>query len=666
MGICALKDGKRLSVNYEDIFDSSRYHTISIITYSTSPKFILKNIEKFQKVNLIIGLEENNFLDNIGKIFDAEERIEFWKDLDIKTKEKIKDGQVNIKYGKKGVLIHSKIYILEGENEARVIMGSANFSTAAFTNPKQYEEIYIFDDKENFNIYRERFKEIEDQSSDYIPQNLKKIMDPIDIISNEETIIKETMIAILSNEGEGTEFIREELEELDIELKKAKLRINELATIQERINKTTRLNSKEGKRTMYKNVKEKVQSIDIKSSKSKKKDFLDRRPELIYNKMNNQIYLKKDEDAYIYSREGNNMQIKKSIQNIHKFCEAHKEFSQDNSGDPGKVLEAILYSFISPFIWKFKEEYSNQKNSTASKARIPSFMILGGRADSGKSTILEFLCRLTGSDRNSYYGYENIFKDIDTLFKTEKVYPIFIDEMPQAFFKSSATDLGERLIKSIANDLNQVHPTMIGVTNLNEFNVKPELLKRIYYVEVNNIFDKHRMDSASDVLKDIFLETDDTLFKDFLYRASLIMNTTEDFSYLFSDFLKMAREIFVEYYRISGIVIPKYFPQGKFIDFQNRGRDFWHTYYRSYSEAFIENYRKDINKKTLIIDLKKLGIVNEKDISMAKNYLDSTCIINEAGMLEVKKDKFLKWINVESLDKVDFISKIKKLFNVNL
>lgn len=207
---------------------------------------------------------------------------------------------------------------------------------------------------------------------------------------------------------------------------------------------------------------------------------------------------------------------------------------------------------------------------------------------------------------------------------------------------------------------------MIGVTNLNEFNVKPELLKRIYYVEVNNIFDKHRMDSASDVLKDIFLETDDTLFKDFLYRASLIMNTTEDFSYLFSDFLKMAREIFVEYYRISGIVIPKYFPQGKFIDFQNRGRDFWHTYYRSYSEAFIENYRKDINKKTLIIDLKKLGIVNEKDISMAKNYLDSTCIINEAGMLEVKKDKFLKWINVESLDKVDFISKIKKLFNVNL
>ncbi|MFP4854743.1 phospholipase D family protein, partial [Paraburkholderia sp. BR14264] len=107
-------------------------------------------------------------------LFDVSERINIFNSLSDEVKENIRSNNYSIRYPHQGNPIHSKIYLLQGAEATRVIVGYANFTETAFNNRKQFEEILVFDNSPLYEIYENRFKDIYNQTVDYIPEMIKK------------------------------------------------------------------------------------------------------------------------------------------------------------------------------------------------------------------------------------------------------------------------------------------------------------------------------------------------------------------------------------------------------------------------------------------------------------------------------------------------------------
>ena len=147
-----------------EIFDTNRYNDLKAVSYVSSPKFFAETVKGFQSVIFIIGIDNvdnlNKFSDGVSAQFDSEENIKFFNELPDETKNFVIEDRIIIRYGKPGVMIHDKIYLLANEEteDYRVIIGSANFSTSAFDSEnRHFENIRIDDSKNLYEIYLARF-----------------------------------------------------------------------------------------------------------------------------------------------------------------------------------------------------------------------------------------------------------------------------------------------------------------------------------------------------------------------------------------------------------------------------------------------------------------------------------------------------------------------------
>src|SRR5699024_9988480 len=118
-------------------------------------------------------------------------------------------------YSKKNDPIHSKIYLLDGKETTRVMIGSANFTEQAFSQRKQYEELIVYDNHPLFDIYCERFREIYEETVDYVPEKFKQnlIGEPINIADPEQLF--DVLIEEVRSGKIITEFTDVEIEKLN-------------------------------------------------------------------------------------------------------------------------------------------------------------------------------------------------------------------------------------------------------------------------------------------------------------------------------------------------------------------------------------------------------------------------------------------------------------------
>ena len=166
-----------VKMKVSEIFDAKRYTDFKAVSYVSSPKFFAETVKDFKSVTFILGIDNvdnlNKFSDGFSAYFNSEENIKFFNDLPDETKNLVVENNIKIRYGKPGVMIHDKIYLLANEEteDFRVIIGSANFSTSAFNSEnKNFENIRIDDSKILYAIYLERFNYLLQQTSDYIPE----------------------------------------------------------------------------------------------------------------------------------------------------------------------------------------------------------------------------------------------------------------------------------------------------------------------------------------------------------------------------------------------------------------------------------------------------------------------------------------------------------------
>jgi len=657
-----VRDGKVMDIPFSQLFDASKYNSMRAISFVASPKFFFEMTKDFEDVQLIIGIEDGNvagsFATGLEELLAIEKRIQTFESFSEDIQSKLLQDRYQIRYSKKNDPIHSKIYLLEGVNETRVMIGSANFTQTAFSERKQYEELLVFDNSPLFNLYSERYQSIYEETVDYIPEKIRNtlITEPINYIDPD--YLYDVLIDEIQKGSIVTEFTESQIEEIKIaeqQYQKEQVEISKLNQVIEIITKKDRKTGNYIIQPINQIDKKKVTLKSTLSRINSKTEEVDSRIFLEYYDSNHLLFKKTEEATLVnFSQESNVHEIKKQLQLIHSFIEAYKIFTvQSDPKTQTRIFEAILYSFISAHVWKMREHYVLDEGRDSVRRNIPLFLVLAGRTSSGKTSALEFISLLLGNI-NPYMSYEQISKKnmILDLFYTSNVSPILVDEVDSKFFTSTAADKGERLIKDVTNNLEGKHPVFICTTNTTHFDATAQTISRIYYLQIDNTFDKNKQAASSKYLGDIMGQINSSLYQDFTYRLGDLIRHDETF-YSPEDFLSIARQIFIEYHEQCNLPLPNWFPKERFDDYIVRGKNIWRELYISNPQAF--DLRTD---NTIFVRIEELGKRTKREREEIINYLPPESILEDNTVLILNKKIFLNFI-----DRKEKRSLFKKLFN---
>ena len=646
-----IKDSIPVEISVEELFDSNIYDELLAVTYVSSASFFFKTIKGFKKVLLILGTEDSQYLENfevniesLKKTFSPEEKVEFWNSLDEYTKERIQKEYFSIRYATEKTIIHSKLYLLSGSENNRVIIGSANFTKSAFSNIRQYEDIIIFDNSPLYDIYIQRFNDILKNTQEFIPDIIKKrpkdlpvLLSDIDGLTAilEDAAQQNTQIIISQKDMDSLQALPEKLQQ-EKNVKNSYIKTIELI-FRKKKNKDeyTVASSPQIKRNIIP-IKAIISRSNITSME------LDNRVPIHFNEGDNTLLLQENDspDLLPFSKRLEKKDLQDRLSTITSFINAYELFTvSTNIENQSRVMEAILYSFMAPYVWKVRDNYVLKTGRDSARSIFSPFLIVAGMARTGKSTLLEFISSLLGNYGN-YMSYPTISKKgiILDYFRSNNLCPVLVDEIEPLFFSSTRAELGEKLIKHVSNDIEGQHPVLIGTTNATGFNVVQQAQRRIYYLGINNAFDEKRKADSEEYVHRLMNRTDSLLFQDFTWRLASMIRQGEKF-YDLDDLLYAARKIFKQYYYECGEKLPLWFPMSPFDDYKHRGEMVWKELYDTHRQHFIV---KSDNKIVVAID--KIKQQNKEQKSLI-NYLPSECIKEDTNILILNKREFLDYIN---------------------
>ena len=668
-------NGMKKELDITEIFDAQKYEELHAISYVSSPSFFSKHTKGFLKVAFILGINDNanleKFKEGIALIdsLNIEEKISFWNGLDEESRQQVIQNRLDIRYGATNVIIHDKIYLLKNDKtkEYRVIIGSANFSNSAFCGKNQFENIRIDDDKNLFDLYMERFMEVYENTSPYIPDRFVRGEKPAEaIIVKTGEVMLETLMEDITKNNRNFIITEESVDQIKELKQEITYRKEEIDKTDEIIKLIVQKNKGQyGLKPLSQISKASVAIKTIFCGTNKKTAQIDERSYLSYYDKTNYILTGSGNgsELEVLSREGNKENIKKSLLKISRFVEAYRIFAKEPSPhNQSKVMEILLYTFMAAHIWKIRAEVELRAGSEKAKHNISPFMIVGGESMSGKTTALGFAARLIGNNGKRCFDYKEVSSPgiLLDMFKKSNLSPIFVDEIEPSFFRNKSSDrVGSGLIKSITNNASGMHPVLIGTTNKTEFNSDPSVIRRIYYLEINNIFDDTRRMEAEQYQEEITQDLDNTLYKDFTYRLAMKIKN-DDIFYSTSDVLAPAREIFRQYYDECELPVPEWFPSKPFNDYERKKISTWELMFIAQPQLFKDK------GDTIIFFIDDVCQNNKKKREELINLIDPVCIKNghTIGVLELHKQSFLRFINHGGY-KTGFFRRLKELFRAD-
>lgn len=579
--------------------------------------------------------------------------------------------------------IHTKMYLLKNSEtgDTRLIIGSANLSNQAFSNTTpQLELLEIRDNSELFSEYENYFDtEIISETVDFFGNSVRKkakskaqkeetnvtitftpkefgelkvnrISEQFDQIKDSVSSgkIEQTVIDELKEEAKIVDIRSKELKQEfdDVELAvrittaavnvrtgngKADVKLHENSEVKKRVSNLLRDN------LLAKKVKAEVLP----------RDLLISRPAIRTDSNSGlSLGIKEDEtkaedgsvvENFKYHKVGKKLDdegIKKSVLLIDSIMKNYKEFVPNYTSDYGKrVIEAIAFAFTSPFLSEIRQNTS--LNSEA--LDIPLFAVIGGTGGSGKSKLLNIINRMLGlNDMTEPTTYSELVVD-DSVQKNSKtitqlkywmleednVAPLLIDELPDKFFDAK----GVQFIKDVANiSGKQPHltPAFICTTNASDMVAKEEAItRRMYYLLNDRKFDDQHRDISTEKYNELFNETTDELFQDFVLRFSEILSDDNTewkyYNHGKVDFLKNTRTIFEEYFKIAGFeTLPDYFPEERVDDTNKTNITMWKRLYTAMPELFKKISDDETNQDIYILKLSDLDHNFQKDNMYSK------------------------------------------------
>lgn len=661
-----VKDGKVADMTVDEIFNSGDFSELMAVTFVASPKFFFNTIEGFKKITLVLGIEDNVHLSKfteaeaIKTALDPKNYLGFWNDCPDEIREKIKNGSIKVLYAKLKYAIHSKIYLMRGPQKNRVVLGSANFTQMAFKGQRQFEEVLVFDDSPYFDIYLKRFNEILAYTQDFIPDRIKKSKKVL-LISDPEVLKDVSIDAINVNRQDlvVTEEVFEALKQSPAGYDEKKKEVQAVINVIDNVFKKKK-DTGEFVPIPAKQLQEKVGAIkSIYAKIPRDLETFDERGTFFIDDGDNYLY-RTDENGIgegthrveLLSKKTNDLElIKENLKLVIGFVEAYSLFTANK--DPNtlsRVFEAILYAFTAPYLWKMRDIHAVQHGENA-RAAFPAFLILAGRARSGKTSLLEFISALLGTSKHLSYPKLSGSNVLLNLFFAENIHPLLVDEVHINFFRSTRSYIGESLVKQVTNDMYGKHPCMIGITNAKGFNASHQVMRRVYYLEVSNAFKESSESKA--YLNDKMNRATTYLFQDFTYQLAEWLKTGQPF-YESPDFLCAGRRIFLNYFKRTEIEIPQWFPMSVCDDYRLRAKVVWKNLYKRNKNCFVPQ-----GKNSLFVDIANFS-TSDREKESQLNLLPPECIREDShGVVLLNEKEFYDFIehNPPWWGKINFLKK---------
>ncbi|WP_297209662.1 MULTISPECIES: phospholipase D family protein [Thermodesulfovibrio] len=630
------------------LFENENFTQLRVVTYVSSPDFFFERVKKFKKVIAILGEEET------AREFYTfnplcEERFIHSAEADQEVLEALASGRIELRYMKAGERIHSKIYILSDEaGNLRVMVGSANFTNAAFCNNRQYEEIVAYDSSYNpvfCKTYLNRFEEIYQNSIDFLSEKSKKKLknlilkaDSILLFTPDdraEGIVEKVQRQIQSG-ADASSLIVEVMDEKE-RLERKTMEIERIEKIVEHVTKKTKNGySFEPKQKLI-TLKEKLKEI-VSFSHKRTQEIIDKRNFLALNPATGEFFIKENEKAVSYTINLSEDELRINLSKLMNFVNSYWEFAVYKDKEVLKrVFEAILFAFTSPFIYLIRKSVKKHRGDEK-LAEIPIVLILGGLANTGKTKLLLFINKLLG---NNYevFNYKDIYiktqRILYDIFSSSNIFPILVDEIYDNFFRGE----GERLIKTLTNTLVEPHPCLIGTSNVG-FSAESQVIRRIYYLHFASPFseDKTIKAKAEKYFEEKVGKVDDSLFRYFL--SEFVKRINDDKFYRIEDPLFLSREIFNEMFEKAGFERPDFISQSPCGDYYKIGSQEWQALFLTRRKDFKE--MKDEGEKYFVVDLK--SIYESKDAETLKNKLPPSVVKSSGTPLILHKERFLQFI----------------------
>ena len=326
----------------------------------------------------------------------------------------------------------------EETGDTRIVIGSANLSNQAFSNnSNQFELIEIRDNSELFDSYSRYF-------DDKLRPETKSIWEK-DLIKKVEVKLKETdePVSFTPLEVEGIklsnlsgfyadlqdrvdkkivdqdfiDFLKEEsknetsrIEESKKDFEDFKIAVKITSTV---VNRSTGRGKAATKLHDSKKLSSKLKTLQDYSIQTKRATAEIAERDIILNKpnlrsdINSGILIGKNEVSSDDStgnkektinftkigRYASDAEIKNQIKALVSLINNYKDFVPNYNANHGKrVMEAILYSFTSPFISEIRKNFTQGNQSLD----VPLFAIIGGTGGSGKSNLLNIINKMMG------------------------------------------------------------------------------------------------------------------------------------------------------------------------------------------------------------------------------------------------------------------------------
>ncbi|GAB5046467.1 restriction endonuclease PLD domain-containing protein [Thermodesulfovibrio sp. TK110] len=656
-------NNKKCSDSLREFFNPQKFDSIEVVTYVSSPRFFFETLKGFKRILLILGIDDDTILTN----FSPELQEKFLKDLDEETQKRVALGQIEVRYSPIGYRIHSKIYRLSKDNFSVVFVGSANFTQSAFEG-KQFEELVGYDSLFNpiwCQYYSERIKTIYEKSIDFIPLSLKeKILKSgkITLILPEESlnIVKEIAEELREHSPLiPLKEIKERVENLENSIKKKDEEIRIIRKERELIDLIIKRKERDGRGIILPKIEIEKQKDKIMQILTKRRvvkgEFEDQRIELRWD--DGHLIAIRGEWSERFGRPASVQVIREKLQILDRFIKSYEIFtSREDKQTLKRVFEVILYAFMSPFLWLIRKQL---KDRAELLYKIPVFLLIAGKANTGKTHLLRFISLATGNNEQYYHyhsrttisSYREIPPQIiEEFLRDENLCPIFVDEIDRAYFSSkniSKPFMGESFIKEVSNTLIGQHPTVISTTNTT-FQSDAQVIKRIYYIQLNNSFDLTRESEALKHFEEIRESFETVIFRDFIFRLEEVIK--ENGLNMEGDFLSAGRKIFRAYFEETETPLPSWFNQEPLRDYYERGKNIWRMLYMRKKEIFEEIPRDD----KIVVNLE----LDKKEREDYLLYLPPEVVIEDKGLLILNRERFFEFIEEKPKKIKDFFKKL--------
>lgn len=723
-----IKDNDVVDLTIEEIFDSDNYDSFIGITYSVTASFINKYLSDFNHLELVIGIPNervkagaNMAAKQISAKITAnlkDEPVELYQELTTKVKQKISKNKVEVLVPTAHA-VHTKLYLFSNSEtgDNRIILGSANLSEQAFSfESNQFESIIIFDNHQLYDLYFSYYHtNLAPILMNYFPKELQNInakklkkydaasdkdIDEVILLNNEdiskikeksiletfETVENKIQLGIFpaSIPVEMRNVTDDHQKEVRVERENKKQQNIAYSLVKESISPRSKEPKFKSNQSIKKTIRKKVH---IKVHKNEVTGIPDRK--IMVNSPEQRNLAKGitgiftpnrlDKDhLHIVGEKASEIEIKGSLELLNEFIHTFEKYTVKYDETYGaRIFEAILYTFTAPFLFEIKAHARSEEE----RNDIPQFLFLGGTAGSGKSSLLKVIARLT--DQPNALDYNSIIpvggrrkkETIDTLgdwMSETNVAPLLLDEIPVDFF--SNPNYGNELIVNTANrtayDL-KAAPVLIGTTNAEGFTLEERASRRSYYLRLDKVFEELYREESQPIYNKIYDSLNSTLFNDFIVRISERLSDDDIDWVNFGetgkiDFLYHSREIFKEYYAMSNIPLPIYFPLTRYDDSKESNQEKWRKLYMGTSQ---DDFKFDEVSGNLLF---KMSLLDEnisrfgggKPSEIYINALSQKVIVGSKDGTDIELDTplFFEWVNMQDPFINHYQRNIQKIF----